>query len=83
MTRHTDLTALEQVSVEKAKMLIESGLAKGGMIPKLRNIINLIENGVKEIEILNGRVRYNIISEFIGAKIVGTVVTRESWILKR
>lgn len=77
MTRHTDLTAHEQVSVEKAKMLIESGLAKGGRIPKLRNIINLIENGVKEIEILNGRVRYNIISEFIGAKIVGTVVTRE------
>ena len=47
------------------------------MIPKIRNIINLIENGVKEVAILNGRVRYNIISEFIGAKTVGTVGARE------
>ena len=62
---------------QKAKMLLDSGLAKGGMIPKIRNIINLIENGVKEVAILNGRVRYNIISEFIGAKTVGTVVTRD------
>ena len=68
-------TALERITVEKAKMLLDSGLAKGGMIPKIRNIINLIENGVKEVAILNGRVRYNIISEFIGAKTVGTVVT--------
>lgn len=70
-------TALEHITIEKAKMLLDSGLAKGGMIPKIRNIINLIENGVKEVAILNGRVRYNIISEFIGAKTVGTVVTRE------
>ena len=70
-------TALEKINIEKAKMLLDSGLAKGGMIPKIRNIINLIENGVKEVAILNGRVRYNIISEFIGAKTVGTVVTRD------
>ena len=70
-------TALEKINIEKAKMLLDSGLAKGGMIPKIRNIINLIENGVKEVAILNGRVRYNIISEFIGAKTVGTVVSRE------
>ena len=68
-------TALERITVEKAKMLLNSGLAKGGMIPKLTNIINLIENGVKEVAVLNGRVRYNIISEFIGAKTMGTVVT--------
>jgi acetylglutamate kinase len=68
-------TALERITVEKAKMLLDSGLAKGGMIPKLTNIINLIENGVKEVAVLNGRVRYNIISEFIGAKTMGTVVT--------
>ncbi len=68
-------TALERITVEKAKMLLDSGLAKGGMIPKLKNIINLIENGVKEVAVLNGRVRYNIISEFIGAKTMGTVVT--------
>jgi acetylglutamate kinase len=68
-------TALEKITVEKAKMLLDSGLAKGGMIPKLTNIINLIENGVKEVAVLNGRVRYNIISEFIGAKTMGTVVT--------
>ena len=68
-------TALERITVEKAKMLLDSGLAKGGMIPKLTNIINLIENGVKEVAVLNGRVRYNIMSEFIGAETMGTVVT--------
>ena len=34
-------------------------------------------NGVKEVAVLNGRVRYNIISEFIGAKTMGTVVTSD------
>lgn len=74
---NNEKTALEKIGVEKAKMLLESGLAKGGMIPKIQNIVNLIENGVKEVAILNGRVRYNIISEFIGAKTVGTVVSKD------
>lgn len=74
---HNEKTALERITTEKAKMLLDSGLISGGMIPKLQNIIKLIENGVREVAIINGRVRYNLISEFIGAKTVGTVVTRD------
>ena len=68
---------LDTETAPELEALLDSGLAKGGMIPNLTNIINLIENGVKEVAVLNGRVRYNIISEFIGAKTVGTVVTRD------
>lgn len=68
-------TALERLDLKKAKMLIREGLVKGGMIPKLQNIISLLESGVGEVCVLNGKVRYNLISEFIGSKIYGTVVT--------
>ncbi len=74
---NNEKTALEHISVDKARSLLDNGLAKGGMIPKIKNIIRLIDNGVGEVSILNGRVRYNIISEFIGSKTVGTVISEE------
>lgn len=69
-------TALEKISLRKAKLLLEQGYVSGGMIPKLKNIIRILESGVKEVSVINGRVRYNLISQFIGSKTVGTVISR-------
>lgn len=77
LDKDNEKTALEHITADKAKVLIDNGLIKGGMLPKLKNIINLIDNGVKEVSILNGTVRYNIISEFIDSKTVGTVISKE------
>ncbi len=75
--KDNEKTALEHISVEKARQILKTGLAKGGMIPKITNIINIIEAGASEVSILNGKVRYNILSQFMDAKTEGTIISKE------
>lgn len=74
---NNEKTALENITLSKAKMLLQEGFVSGGMIPKLKNIIRLLESGVKEVSVINGTVQYNVISQFIGSKTVGTVISRD------
>src|SRR6476646_5608413 len=50
-------TKLSQLPGRQAADLIESGAASGGMIPKLQNIIQLLERGVGSAHIINGNTR--------------------------
>lgn len=72
--KNNDKTVINSISAERAKMLVENGFVGGGMIPKLTNIISALENGVNEVEILNGTVKNNLISCLISAKKVGTTI---------
>lgn len=72
--KNNDKTAVDSISAQRAKMLIENGFVGGGMIPKLTNIVSALENGVNEVEILNGTVKNNLISCLISAKKVGTTI---------
>lgn len=74
--KNNEKTVLEAITADRAKMLIENGFVGGGMIPKLSNIVSAIENGVGEVEILNGKVRNNLISCLISAKKVGTTIKK-------
>ncbi len=68
-------TLVNTLSVDKAKDLIENGFIDGGMMPKLRNCINSVQNGVSEVAIVNGGVRYNLISYFITKGKIGTTIS--------
>ena len=68
-------TLVNTLSVDKAKDLIENGFIDGGMMPKLRNCINSVQNGVSEVAIVNGSVRYNLISYFITKGKIGTTIS--------
>ena len=72
---NNDKTLVGNINVEKAKNLIDNGLIVGGMLPKLKNCLECIENGVSEVRILNGKMRYNLITSFISTENVGTVIT--------
>ena len=74
--KNNEKTVLDTIGTDRAKMLIENGFVGGGMIPKLSNIVSAVENGVGEVEILNGKVRNNLISCLISAKKVGTTIKR-------
>lgn len=69
-----DKTLVHYMDLPKAKSLIENGFIGGGMLPKLKNCVKSIENGVNEVVILNGRVKYNLVSNFINPKKVGTTI---------
>lgn len=71
---NNDKTIVHYMDKEKAKMLIDSGMIGGGMLPKLTNCVKSIENGVNEVVILNGRVKYNLVSNFINPGKIGTTI---------
>ena len=71
---NNDKTLLDVITVDKAHDLIENGLVGGGMLPKLKNCVRCIENGVREVRILNGKTKYNLIASFLSAENIGTVI---------
>ena len=49
-------TLISELYVEEAEKLMEDGNIGGGMLPKLQNCIDAIENGVSRVHILDGRI---------------------------
>lgn len=71
---NNDKTLVHFMDIKKAYTLLENDFIGGGMLPKLKNCIKSIENGVNEVVILNGRVKYNLVSNFINPKKIGTTI---------
>ena len=49
-------TLISELYISDAKKLLDSGNIGGGMLPKLNNCIDAIENGVSRVHILDGRI---------------------------
>ena len=60
-----------------AKEFIENGVVGGGMLPKLNNCIDAIEQGVSRVHILDGRVAHCLLLEFFTEKGIGTAILKE------
>jgi len=71
-------TLISELSVEEAKALIEDGFIGGGMLPKLNNCIDAIENGVSRVHILDGRILHCLLLEIFTNKGIGTAIINES-----
>lgn len=54
--------------------LIEEGVIKGGMIPKIQCCVEAVENGVRRSHILDGRVAHSILIELLTDLGVGTMI---------
>jgi len=66
---------IHSLNIEETQNLIESGIAKGGMIPKLKACIKAIKDGVKKAHIIDGRKSHSILIEFFTDKGIGTEIT--------
>lgn len=69
-------TKLSQVTIADARHLIASGRATGGMIPKLENLITLLERGVRSAHIVSGTKRNALLAEVFTDEGTGTMVVR-------
>lgn len=67
---------ISELTVEEAGKLIEDGHAAGGMIPKLQNCIEAIENGVNRVHILDGRIPHCLLLEIFTNKGIGTAILK-------
>ena len=65
---------LSEMSVSEAKELMESGFIGGGMLPKLGNCIDAVENGVSRVHILDGRIPHFLLLEIFTNKGIGTAI---------
>ena len=67
-------TLISELTVAEAKELIGDGYIGGGMLPKLNNCIDAIENGVSRVHILDGRIAHCLLLEIFTNKGIGTAI---------
>lgn len=67
-------TLISELTISKAKELINEGIVGGGMIPKLYNCIDAIEEGVSRVHILDGRIAHCLLLEFFTNRGIGTAI---------
>ena len=67
-------TLISELPVAEARNLIQDGFIGGGMLPKLNNCIEAIENGVSRVHILDGRIPHCLLLEIFTNKGIGTAI---------
>ena len=67
-------TLISELTVSEAVELLGSGFIGGGMLPKLQNCVDAIENGVSRVHILDGRIAHCLLLEIFTKKGIGTVI---------
>ena len=60
--------------LDKADELLDSGFIGGGMLPKLKNCVDAVRNGVSRVHILDGRTPHCLLLEFFTNKGIGTAI---------
>ncbi len=65
---------ISELWVEEAQKLMAEGYIGGGMLPKLQNCIDAIENGVSRVHILDGRIPHCLLLEIFTNRGIGTAI---------
>jgi acetylglutamate kinase len=65
---------IPELTVSKARALMEDGTISGGMIPKLETCINAVEGGVEAAVILDGRIPHVTLLEIFTEAGIGTLI---------
>jgi acetylglutamate kinase len=74
-------TLISVLTLEKADKLIADGFIGGGMLPKLKNCIDAVRNGVARVHILDGRREHCLLLEFFTNRGIGTaIIDNEGWL---
>lgn len=69
---------ISELYASDAKKLIENGSIQGGMIPKIKSSIDAVENGVKRVHILDGRILHSLLLEIYTDKGIGTALLSDN-----
>ena len=67
---------INEIKPNEAKSLIDKQIVQGGMIPKLLNSIDAIENGVRGVVIIDGRKLHSILYEIFSDEGAGTLIRK-------
>ena len=67
---------ISEITPYDIENLIKLKIVQGGMIPKIKNCIDAVENGVRGVVILDGRKRHSILDEIFSDKGSGTLIRK-------
>ena len=67
---------ISEIKPSEAKNLIDKKIVQGGMIPKLLNSIDAVENGVRGVVIIDGRKLHSILYEIFSDEGAGTLIRK-------
>ena len=67
---------ISEIKPYDLKNLIEWKVVQGGMIPKIKNCVDAVENGVRGVVILDGRKPHSILHEIFSDKGAGTLIRK-------
>ncbi|MFO1088548.1 MAG: acetylglutamate kinase [Hyphomicrobiales bacterium] len=69
---------IEELPVEDVPRLIEQGVITGGMIPKVKSCVDVVQEGVEGVIIVDGRVPHCVLMELLTQHGVGTRISRRT-----
>ena len=65
---------ISEINTNKVHDLIKNNIISGGMIPKIKNCLDVASNGVKGVVIIDGRKNHSILFELLSDKGSGTLI---------
>ena len=65
---------IPEINSKKANELIDQDIISGGMIPKIKNCLDVASNGVKGVVIIDGRKNHSLLFELLYDKGSGTLI---------
>ena len=65
---------IPEINSKKANELIDKEVISGGMIPKIKNCLDVASNGVKAVVIIDGRKNHSLLFELLSDKGSGTLI---------
>lgn len=68
---------IRSLTKAETKSILASGGLAGGMVPKVRSIVEAMDRGVSEVVILNGKSPHSLLLEIFTDAGVGTLFTQE------
>jgi acetylglutamate kinase len=74
--KDSDGNLIDEMTIDQARALMMSGVAHGGMIPKLETAIAALEAGVGAVVILDGRTPHAILNELFTDLGSGTLIRK-------
>src|SRR5688572_25961902 len=71
-----ETTKIARLTASEARRMIASGQATGGMIPKLENLISVLDRGVSSAHVIGGSNRNSLLAEVFTDEGTGTMLVK-------
>ena len=65
---------ISELPIDQMEELLASGNVGGGMLPKLQNCMDAVQNGVSRVHIMDGRILHCLLLEIFTNKGIGTAI---------